>query len=117
MEFQRDREEYLLKFIGRKLNNFAEGSMYLYTDKGLLSEWEYFGLLITWAQNQPFWGHFKLDVIGEDSGLYGPLHFPISEYYINPDTFIPALYTYITAGESEDSIDRGETRSEGLSAG
>lgn len=65
--------------------------------KGAWTLWEYFGKVLVWAQAEPFWGHFKEEVIGEDDGINGPLRWPINEMYLDPDVFIKELYDFLIA--------------------
>lgn len=93
MEYIEAREKFLVESMGIKFYRIAVGM--IYTDKGIFSEWEYFGKLYNWAQEQPFWGHF-MNEFGTDDGIQGPLHYSLPQQLVDPEAFAEFVYMFLT---------------------
>lgn len=87
-----DMHTYLLGKLGLKF--IAVSTTTVIHSKGVWDEDEYFIKLFQWARTQPFWGHFKDEIIGVDDNVHGPLLWPISEAYIG-GLFINELYDFL----------------------
>lgn len=95
------REKYLIEAMGRKFYHCMMDA--IYTDKGMVDEWRYFGMLWEWARKQIFWGNFVEHHVGMDSDEVGPLFWGIDQAFIDPEMFATILYAYLQEREKETS--------------
>lgn len=94
MKMQEARERFLVEQMGVVYNHCSDH--YIFTTQGMWTEWEYFGRLWVWANEQKWWGKIKLTLIAEEGdGTFGPLYWPIDETYINPEMFAIAVYSHL----------------------